>query len=740
METMPGISAARAQTNEAEIQETTSSIMRFCYMTDFDEVDQLLSERSVASLVEAYTRAEKDGQLDETKESSKSLGAVLAPAGAGLLTAGVGAGIAVGGASFSQVGAFAGTIMGMAEMLGNKNSIDYPVFNLFRANPSPRQFFQDFAPLFWIALYSMWYQTTKSLLLMIHCEANVEEDASGTPSSKLRWAKQMNYECYTGTHFIITMVAFGGLGIWSLGFLIVLGRLIWRHKKDIQSNPQVIRIYSYFVTGYEADRCYWDIFVKKMDNLLTIVFTFSSFAPDVKAKILIYAALASVFLTIHNLYMPFDDRKNMLCDRIENFGLSVRFMVFGMIEVLLIFTQMLNMTVAIILAVITILSCAYFLFTLWINIACEFAADFSNERPEGVMVSNEKMLQLKKLAGDEEDKGCFARVSGALSKCIMKCALCCCSPVRHLMSSTAKNLANVRQHLEDEVLCFMPAPNFARRVQPRVITINGCLRRFRHHVKIWYFYQGDQTQREFIVSVFGNFISHLMCQLEEERIEMGNGLLSRFLTIATAFKTVQKVYTISELKAGDIAGLVKDHLREAAKSAQDFITLDDSDKDAFGSVEIGQDTEDEEEAAKKEWEKIQSLRLTGEDLNDALMFLQRLSGEQLNSLLTAATDVNSNLAQDLMGSARPAPKAQHPTSPKARHQGEDRLALTNDGAADFVQDAWKKKAMEIMGVEGFSGDNGNGHADSQAIVPADEGSIVPVESNTNKPTKLKTKV
>merc|ERR1719473_2178197 len=109
-----------------------------------------------------------------------------------------------------------------------------------------------------------------------------------------------------------------------------------RSRKDL-TDPDIQRRFAYFIAGYEVDKAYWDIAVKKLDNLLTITITYTNLCSDPKAKLLSYAVLAGAFLIIHVMNSPFDDRKNCLCDRIEMLGLMARFMSFALFEMLLIF-------------------------------------------------------------------------------------------------------------------------------------------------------------------------------------------------------------------------------------------------------------------------------------------------------------------------------------------------------------------------------------------------------------------
>merc|ERR1719253_1413474 len=80
-------------------------------------------------------------------------------------------------------------------------TIDYPVCGLFR-KPLPgrpwknlKRFWHDAGPLRYIGLYTLWYPTTKRLLLLIHCDDDVEE-VNGKAEQVLRWMQRSNLICY----------------------------------------------------------------------------------------------------------------------------------------------------------------------------------------------------------------------------------------------------------------------------------------------------------------------------------------------------------------------------------------------------------------------------------------------------------------------------------------------------------------------------------------------------------------
>jgi hypothetical protein len=630
--------------------EFWNKIVLYAYETPLEDLAPLLQEGSAATLIQEVTRemgarenVTEGAGLGLKSASAATTGAVVgagALAGAGLIegVGGVGSALEGGGGGFMVMGAFEAV---KAMTMETALTRDYPVFGIFRAPHviGLRGFLADARPLIYIALYTMWYPTTKRLLLLVHCGAEIEV-VNGVSSQKSRWMQQSNYVCYQDTHLIITILAMGGLGVWSIGLLAYLGMSVKRHKKDL-NKPEVQRRLAYFTIGYELDRAWWDILVKKSDNLMTIVITYTSIAEDLKAKLLCYAVLAGAYLIIHVLYQPFDDRKNMLGDRIELLGLSVRFCVFGLFEMLLIFQP--DLWMASIVAGLTFLGGAYFLVTIALNIACEFFADLTKDPGEGAKIDEHIFDKLRSRLNQDQGQRCVDKLIRCLKKCLNCFTQCCIMPIKDLVFGYARWLSSAWQILEDDALCFMPAGNTTRRVQSRIGKTKGkgCLSRIGHSISVRFFHQQDDQQKDFCIAVLANCLQHFIGHLDAERVELGDGIMGQYMVICSAYKEALLMHHIPMgCSPVDKAEIVKAHIKSAVENAEMYVAFDEEDEQGMDLYDIEEDEIGDKGAGskrlKEKAENEKKLRLTGEDMNDTLMMLQRCDTTLVKELLAEA--------------------------------------------------------------------------------------------------------
>jgi hypothetical protein len=720
-----------------ELEEEWQKLCAFAYDTSLPELKSLLSDNNPAALLEKVART---NAVKEPATAGGGLGTVATVGAVGGLGA---AGVFEGGFGTGGI-----QIMGAFEalrMMSTETAItkDYPVFGIFRhpKHLKLRNFLGDARPLIYIGLYTMWYPTTKRLLLLVHCEAEIEV-VDGRTLQYSRWMQQANFVCYEGTHLVITFFALIGLLVWSFGLLAYLSYEIMSHKKDM-NKQDIMRRYSYFTTGYEVNRSYWDILVKKSDNLLTIVITYTSIAVDIKAKLLCYAALAGAYLIIHVQYQPFDDRKNLLTNRIEFMGLTVRFLIFAMFEVLMIFQLELWMAAS--FAAFVLVSSMYFLITIFTHICCEFLADLTNKGGEGVKVGEHVFDNLRAKQNKEEDKSCLAKMLvcfAVLAKCF---STCCVEPLMGLAMKFARAASSIWQSLESDALCLMPAGMATKRIQGRLAAgkNKNCCTRLKHEVAVRFFHQKDSDQREFIVNVIAGFFQHMLCHLEEERLEIGDGLLGRFLAVSAALKEANMNGEIPMgISAGDRAEIMKGRVHSAILHAHKYAMFDEDDEaqDTNGGITGILNHGEAQKMSEKNFKEVQRLRLTGEDLNECLMLLQRLDAGTVNDILHEAKkhldQVKHEAAMEAARARQQSMSKHHPggheataTSALKNFVPDKSFALTNEmkttatahrhddnalpDLAIAVEDGpealqsssiidvnapWKKRAMEAMGI------------------------------------------
>lgn len=742
--------------------EQWALMCHYAYTNDFDVIEGFIQEAGAHSkLLEAVVAAysgggEKGGAREKsaaTQVSRKTVAGGVAAAGAGVAAPAIAlaTGAAVGGdfpgldAGMGDFGTGAVGMLGAYEALmavarNELATADYPVFGLFSKSPGFFRFLDDAQPIIYIALYSIWYETTRRLLLLVHCKAFVEEDASGTAMSKQRWMKQTEYECYTGSHFIITLISVCGLGSWSVGLLVYLGVQVWRNRKDM-TIQKVQRRYCYFVSGYEIDRAYWDILVKKTDNLLTIVITYTDLASDKKAKLLCYAALAGCFLIIHNFYMPFDDRKNQLCDRIENLGLMVRFCTFALFEMLIIFNP--AMWIAATFAGLVAIMGVLFMLSLVINIMCEFFADLSGKTSEVPRLDQMKWEKLRKMNESDKPVPRFTKTKQNIMGKVKKVQVCLQRYVLKLLFLVGRHFAVVQHDLEQETLCIMPGPNSMRYVVPRPKREhdNICLK-IRRKIAIWFFYHSDEEQRNYIATVMGGIVSLFLCHHEVDQLDLGYGFFSWFLTICSALKEADMAKAIppnstSKQRAEVVMKFIVPAAELAAERGVNVTDLLDTTSKA-----VAFEGEDERYEIEQQI-LIRKLRLTGEDLNDGLMLLERLDKTMMDQLFHEARHQLNLVRERIMldetmkDEGKKIQARSHRKQRKSRvtskstlfgngngnGNGDSRaqsfMAITSTPDASVVED-WKLKAMNVVGGNGFFKETSDTNTPPPAIEDVDK--------------------
>eukprot|EP00929_Paragymnodinium_shiwhaense_P084375 TRINITY_DN45103_c0_g1_i1.p1 TRINITY_DN45103_c0_g1~~TRINITY_DN45103_c0_g1_i1.p1 ORF type:complete len:1512 (+),score=373.65 TRINITY_DN45103_c0_g1_i1:296-4831(+) len=542
-------------------------------------------------------------------------------------------GAAMGAGAVGIVAATAGTSKAMTLDLGEtKHRIPRSIFMLYREWPSPKQFFQDMRPLVLLLLYSTWYETTKQLLYLIHCVAFSQEE-NGTFGQKTRWMKHTDYVCYTGDHFWISALGILGLGIWSVGFVLALAYAIHESKPRI-TEPGTQRLFSFFIMGYEIRYCNWDVIVKRMDILCTILITFTNVAADVKAKLLCYAALAGVMLVLHADCKPFEDRKNRVLDRVEFAGLIVRFATFLAVELILVFNP--SIVFSMIVCALIAIACLWYMINLWVNIVVELAYDIGAKHMPPSAVQSEVNSAL-----DEVLNQCKKDVVFKLKRTVAK------------LTQTAEGLSLLVAHLAVKGIDKMTdttlvvAPN--RTGHPLSLQVvsrrdreqaTGSLRlsqrilNFVWHQQLQFFQQTDGRQRDFLATVLGSFWEHMLCQLQTENIIVGSGQVAQFVLIARALKCVIAEKVVAQNAPAKLkAKALKQKLAWAVRAHEE-----EEEVETAGALDMSgmASTSSAAQLAAKLRKEAQIRNLSAEDLNDALQLLQSIQNDHNEELFQAA--------------------------------------------------------------------------------------------------------
>merc|ERR1711865_267137 len=182
-----------------------------------------------------------------------------------------------------------------------------------------------------VTLNNVWVPVTNRLLQMLYCEQ--------FPLGNVRLMMSTEIICWSSmVHYHLCFIGITGLVLWSVGIVCGLYGYIARREKagELQS-AFIQRTFGYLLEGYEPRSWYWELVMKKVDLLATAIITYTSLATDTRAKVLLYAVLASVAITVQISYKPYDNRSVNLLDHVENFGLGTRFMVFWSVALCLLF-------------------------------------------------------------------------------------------------------------------------------------------------------------------------------------------------------------------------------------------------------------------------------------------------------------------------------------------------------------------------------------------------------------------
>eukprot|EP00930_Biecheleria_cincta_P081418 TRINITY_DN7036_c0_g1_i4.p1 TRINITY_DN7036_c0_g1~~TRINITY_DN7036_c0_g1_i4.p1 ORF type:complete len:1118 (-),score=148.62 TRINITY_DN7036_c0_g1_i4:27-3218(-) len=240
------------------------------------------------------------------------------------------------------------------------------IFGVFRSTRL-RDIIADFVPVVTVGLYVLWTHVTTRLVLSLNATPISFETAEGYTSQQ-RWVGDTRLITFEGAHRTVGFLAIVGLVIWSFAYnFVLLGFVAW-HRKDLHA-PRNAQNFGFFVNGLEGKWFFWDLLVKRLDILLVHVVVYSQLIPDVRAKLLCLAGIAGSFYALHSATHPFDKRQCGLLDRVEEWGLGVRFFTFLAIEFILLLNTKPMVTFA--LVIVLILTNAHYVLTMLLLITIE---------------------------------------------------------------------------------------------------------------------------------------------------------------------------------------------------------------------------------------------------------------------------------------------------------------------------------------------------------------------------------
>lgn len=194
---------------------------------------------------------------------------------------------------------------------------------------------------------------------MIWC-TSISGDLDGKIVVEQRLLPHPDVVCWSTDHLALISMSLSGLGLWCTAVPLLLFFNIYR-LEDRQSTDS-LRRFGYFIQGYEPKFWWWDIFVKRVDIGIMSFVTYTSIAADEKAKLLLFPFVSGCMLAVASWYQPFINTQAEILDFIEMSLLSLRFFLFSMVAILLIFHPPAQTTfsLAILLVLILASGCCYF--------------------------------------------------------------------------------------------------------------------------------------------------------------------------------------------------------------------------------------------------------------------------------------------------------------------------------------------------------------------------------------------
>eukprot|EP00929_Paragymnodinium_shiwhaense_P118211 TRINITY_DN9006_c1_g1_i1.p1 TRINITY_DN9006_c1_g1~~TRINITY_DN9006_c1_g1_i1.p1 ORF type:complete len:2351 (+),score=420.17 TRINITY_DN9006_c1_g1_i1:492-7055(+) len=517
--------------------------------------------------------------------------------------------------------------------------IKRPIFMLYRERPTFTEFFSDMRPLLLLLLYSTWFGTTKQMLFLVHCvpfysrdEDAIEDDAYGSLKPYTRWMKHSEYRCFEGDHMAVGAAAIVGITIWSVGFIVALAVAIQRAKKSI-STAGTLRLYAFFVMGYDVPHCTWDVIVKRLDILCTCMITYTNIAADAKAKLLCYAALAGLMLVLHADQKPFENRKTLLLDRIEFAGLAVRFVSFTAVELILVFNP--YMAVSVVVCLLIVVACIWFMVNLWINIIIELVYDVSSKITLPTKMQLEITAALDKARGKTK-KGCVSSIKTHVTKALAQIG----KKGKMALLHGSRIVVDRLDKITDTTLVITPArvgDALAVQVVPRSMreqqseSCYDLVKKFVWTLQLMFFHQTDARQENFLATVIGDLWQHLLVEVHEDTVVLGVGQVAQFVLIARALKCIitDKIVALNA-PAHIKAEALKTKLAWAVRAHEEATNEAVPEEKPERNLSARSVQELQKEANKT--------NLSAEDLNSALNILQRISRENCKELFKAAYD------------------------------------------------------------------------------------------------------
>jgi len=191
-------------------------------------------------------------------------------------------------------------------------------------------------PVLWLSLSTSWPVLLKNFLEMIWCSPLSEDDGTGQLITKQRLQPVPDIVCWSKDHSVLYAFALSGLLVWCVGGPVVLYLRIL-HLGEERQSANNLRTFGYFIQGYEYNYWWWDLVTKRFDIGVMMIITYTSIAPDDKAKLMLLPFVSGVMLALNAWNKPLINVQAEILDVVESSLLGFRFLMFSMIAAMLIF-------------------------------------------------------------------------------------------------------------------------------------------------------------------------------------------------------------------------------------------------------------------------------------------------------------------------------------------------------------------------------------------------------------------
>ncbi|KAF8821572.1 kringle domain-containing protein [Cardiosporidium cionae] len=195
--------------------------------------------------------------------------------------------------------------------------------------------FEDMIPVYVTVLFYVYTSTTSKMLSLLDC-ANINLGSVHGNRYFLRAAMSIECKISPGSEYMkYFILGISGLLVWGIGIPLLSFLALFLNRRRL--NTKEIRLkYGFLHNGYEHGSWYWEsvVFLRKFIVLIISNVDLFPTVSKVSNQIWIATVIAEIFLVLHLLIQPFDERSYSKLDTLENHSMSawaLTCILFGMV-------------------------------------------------------------------------------------------------------------------------------------------------------------------------------------------------------------------------------------------------------------------------------------------------------------------------------------------------------------------------------------------------------------------------